>query len=387
MSTQSDKIPVSMKKLLYFLAAGLILASCSGNKEQFTLRGEIKGVDTGMVFLQKFNADSWQKIDSVKLEKGSFAFKGQIGSPEMWFVAMPARQVFVPVFMEPAKIKVEIYADSMDKSVITGSATHDTYQQFMKINGEINKKMETVYQEWKEAKKAQDSAAMKRTDSISNTLDQELKKALVDFAKAHSASVVAPYIVMRNSWQFELPDLEGIVATFDTTLNKSVYTQALKERIAVLQKVAIGQPAPDFSMSDSTGQPVALSSLKGRIVLVDFWASWCGPCRAENPNVVKAYQAYHSKGFDILGCSFDQNREKWLKAVKDDQLNWTQVSDLKGWANAAGKIYGINSIPANVLLGKDQVIIARNLRGEALTAKLAELLGPAAPEKKAVKKK
>ncbi len=107
-------------------------------------------------------------------------------------------------------------------------------------------------------------------------------------------------------------------------------------------------------------------SLKGKILLVDFWAAWCGPCRAENPNVVKAWQKYKDKGFDVLGISFDTNRDKWLKAVKDDRLTWTQVSDLKGWGNEAGKLYGINLIPANVLLDKDQKIIASGLRGEQL---------------------
>jgi peroxiredoxin len=376
-----------MKKYAFILLIGAILASCTGNKDQFTIRGTITGVDTGMIYLQKFDVDQWVKVDSSKLEKGVFSFKGKIVQPEMWHIAMEEKQIMLPVFIESAKINVQIFVDSIDKSIITGSSTHDIYNQYLTLNETINNKMEVVYMEWKKAKETNDSATMKRTDSVSTELDKEMKKQLQDFAKTNSKTVVSPYLVMRNSWQFELADLEDVVSAMDTSLNESQYYQALQKRIAILKSVETGQVAPDFTMNDSTGAPIALSSLKGQVLLVDFWASWCSPCRAENPNLVKAFQAYNKKGFNILGCSFDQNREKWLKAIKDDKLTWTHVSDLKGWANAAGKLYGVNSIPANVLLDKDQVIIGRNLRGEELMKKLEEIFGPAVLEKKGSKKK
>ena len=143
--------------------------------------------------------------------------------------------------------------------------------------------------------------------------------------------------------------------------------------VAEQKKTAIGAVAPEFSMNDTEGKAIALSSLKGKVVLVDFWASWCGPCRQENPNVVKVYQKYHSKGFEILGVSLDQRKEDWLKAVKDDNLTWIHVSDLQYWQNAAARLYGVNAIPQSFLLDKDGKIIAKGLRGEQLEKKLAEL--------------
>jgi len=140
--------------------------------------------------------------------------------------------------------------------------------------------------------------------------------------------------------------------------------------------VQIGQPYIDFTQNDPQGNPVALSSVvkENKYVLVDFWAAWCQPCRRENPNVLNAYQKYHDKGFTVFGVSFDSQKQDWIKAIQDDGLTWTQVSDLKGWGNAAGKLYGIQSIPQNILIGPDGKIIARNIRGEALQDKLKELM-------------
>ncbi|MBO9729990.1 MAG: TlpA family protein disulfide reductase [Chitinophaga sp.] len=144
---------------------------------------------------------------------------------------------------------------------------------------------------------------------------------------------------------------------------------------AIAKKTAIGVTAMDFSQNNTTGKPVKLSDYRGKYVLLDFWASWCGPCRAENPNVLDNYEKYHSKGLEILGVSLDDKKDAWLKAIKDDGLEWAHVSDLKGWKNAVAKEYNINAVPSNFLLDKEGKIIAKDLRGEELSQKLAEIFG------------
>ena len=373
-----------MSKIPIILIIIIIFASCTANNDQYAINGTVEGVNNGMIYLQKFDSEKWVNIDSTSLEKGRFTFKGTTAIPEMWQIIMEEKQIVVPVFVENSNIDIEIFPDSLDKSIIKGSDSHDIYLQYIKSREVIDQKMDESYKEWKNAREVGDSIIMNHADSISTVLDGEMKKLLIDFAKNNNTSVVTPYLVMRNSWQFELPELEEIVVGLDTSINNSQYTKSLKKRVEILKSVEIGKVAPDFTMSDSTGKPITLSSLKGKILLVDFWAAWCSPCRAENPNVVKAYQQYNKKGFDILGCSFDKDREKWLKAIKDDKLSWHHVSDLQGWANAAGKLYGINSIPANVLLDKNQKIIARNLRGDGLTKKLAEVFNLSEQDRKQI---
>jgi peroxiredoxin len=203
---------------------------------------------------------------------------------------------------------------------------------------------------------------------------QDAKK--LDFVKSHPTSWVTPMYLAQLQYNMRVQELDSILTTLDPKLAVVPSVVSMKEQVEKLKKVAVGETAPDFTMNDPEGNPVKLSDVyaKNKYTLIDFWAAWCGPCRQENPNIVATYAKFNSKGFGILGVSLDQDRDRWLKAIEDDKLTWTQVSDLQYWQNQAAGMYGINSIPANYLVDQTGKIIGHNLRGEELGNKLAELL-------------
>jgi peroxiredoxin len=366
-----------MKKIILMFVVAVILVSCMGKKEgQYKISGVVKGGNVAMVFLQKMDSTGWVTMDSAAVKNNEFEFRGKVGSPDRWNLKIKGTENVYPFFLENSDIKLTLHADTAGLMEVTGSANQDLFRRYIASNDSIQKLIDMMDPEYTKADSLKDTLTMKKLDDQFRSYDNGMKKLIVVLAKNNPASPAGPWLIMRNSYRFELPELDSLYSVFDTSLSHSFFYKSVAKRVAILKSVQIGQPAIDFTMNDTTGKPVTLSSLKGNILLVDFWASWCHPCRLENPNVVKAYAGFHKKGFDVIGVSFDKKKDSWEKAIKDDNLTWNHVSDLQYWGNAAGKLYGISSIPSNILLDKDQKIIGRNLRGEALIAKLTELLGP-----------
>jgi peroxiredoxin len=269
-----------------------------------------------------------------------------------------------------------VHADSLFYPRVNGSAVHDEYLKYNQNVESIYEKAQALYPAFREASQAGDSEKVAELEKEMEAIYEEAEKYQAEFLDENTSSYIAPYVLQSIHYGKEAEEIEKLLAKLDPVLQSSSLVGSMTRRVEVLKTVSVGKMAPDFSQDDINGNPVLLSSLRGNYVLIDFWASWCGPCRRENPNVVKAFEKYHEKGFDILGVSLDNSREKWLKAIEDDRLTWNHVSDLKYWSNEAAALYGISSIPSNLLLDPEGKIIAKNLRGEDLHARLAELLAP-----------
>lgn len=324
-----------MKKVLILFCAAVVLLGCKPSNE-YVIHGTANNVTEGTIYLQVFRNKMYFTVDSTELVEGKFTFKGTIDQPQVYGLLTGEMKYPALFFLENKTLDVTLEADGKTLT-IPDSPVNDLFF----VNSE----------------------AVFLPDF---TIDE--------LVTANPASPAAAFYLYRYfTYQLSLDSLKLVRDKLDPSLATSPYVLALDSIITRLADVEIGKPAPEFSLPDTAGVVVAISSFKGKYVLLDFWASWCPPCRRENPNVVKAFQTYKDKGFTVVGVSLDKDRASWLKAIADDELTWTHLSDLKYWDSEIPALYGVRGIPANVLLDPAGVIIAKNITGEALQEKLKTL--------------
>lgn len=364
-----------MKKLIYLSLIGLIAWSCS-SEPKYSVTGKIEGSDSIIFYLQKREAGVNVNIDSAVSKKGSFTMKGgAVDYPQLVQLVAGDTRKRTSFYLENSKITITGTLDSLFKAEVTGSKTQDEYQSFLDSHKPLTDAYASLYSEYQAATQSGDASKVADIETRAEELQEKMLQNQKDFVINNPSSYVSPSLLSSLAYDMEATELESLINKFDTSLAKLPQVVALRERVEITKKVATGQKAPDFTMNDVDGKPVSLSSKIGtKLLLVDFWAAWCGPCRQENPNVVNVYKEFNKKGFDVFGVSLDQSREDWVKAIADDNLTWTHVSDLQYWNNAAAKTYGVQAIPANFLLDETGTIIGKNLRGEDLYNKVSELL-------------
>ncbi len=377
-----------MKHLL-FIGAGLLLAAQS-NAQQFTIKGDASkaGETIEWVYLT-YAVNGERKMDSVLVKDGQYNFSGQLqGGATMSSLRAkyPAgsesskrrlmQRDFATVFLQPGDITVT-NVDSFSNVTVKGSKAHDEYVKLSEQTKSFGDRRRELYTAYTEANKAGKKEEAAKLDAQMDALYEEMnEKVYGSYVKANPQSPVAFYAFQQFAGYDIKPEkVEPVFNQLSKEVRESKPGKEWKERIEIAKKTGVGHFAMDFTQNDTLGNPVKLSSFKGKYLLVDFWASWCGPCRVENPNVVEAFNKYKAKGFHVLGISLDQPnaKEKWIKAIHDDKLAWTHVSDLQYWKNAVAVQYGIQAIPQNLLIDPQGKIIAKNLRGEDLQKKLAEL--------------
>jgi peroxiredoxin len=323
--------------------------------------------------------------DSVKPKSGTFVYKTLLAEPtpvtlQVRYVDGMMSQKSRPVilFLQPGKMVLTV-KDSLEHYTVTGSPAHDDYQQLAAQLKPYENALNKLYDKWDGYSGGNNKEAQQAVEAQIDSVNVAMREAVYrPFVLQHPQSLVALYAVKQYAgYDMDGDKVEPLFSALPEETKHWPSAIVFNEAIAIAKKTGIGKVAMDFTQADTAGKPVSLSQFRGRYVLVDFWASWCSPCRAENPNVVQAFNQYKHKGFTVLGVSLDRpnGREKWLKAIHNDSLAWTHVSDLKFWNNAVAKQYGVRAIPQNFLIDPQGTIIGRNLRGEALIQKLSQLFG------------
>ena len=368
--------------LVIALIAPLALMAQNNN---FTIKGKLGNWNAPAKVYLSYHLATVTVLDSTTITNGTFEFKGSISDPVLASViinyqgtGLRSKSVQkLPVYLESGTIDIK-GADSLVRATVKGGEINKAYSTLQLSLKPSQNKYDAFMAEYSALpmEKQKDSTIRAGLDIRYQAIDAEKTAAYKSFIKSNPNSIIS--VVALIQFGGSMPDYEVVSPlynAFSVDVKNSTVGKAYAQKLDILKQTIVGAIAPDFTQNDPDGKPITMSSFKGKYLLIDFWASWCGPCRAENPNVVKAYAKYHDKGFEILGVSLDNDkgRDNWLKAIKGDGLVWSQVSDLKYWSNEVAKKYGISSIPQNFLLDPTGKIVGKNLRGEALVKKLAEI--------------
>lgn len=379
-----------MKRVLVILIISVVSFSCKNsepNMDGYVINGTAVGVYDGVRAYLKIKDERGKDMiqDTAIVFSEKFTFTGKIDLPEMWYLSVNSVAGEIPIIIENAAISVILNKENIQESKIEGSKSNDALNEYATSVKNLSEKRFEINRKARENNISQDSIAIKNFSEQIENINTEMYALPFEFMKKRKDNFFS-LILLESLMKGQSPDYANIENTFqslDSELKNSMLGNKINSQLLILKQenekassLDIGKVAPNFSAPKADGQLLALNDIKGKVTIIDFWASWCGPCRRENPNVVNVYNKYHNKGLEIIGVSLDRSnqKDKWLKAIEDDKLTWHHVSNLQYFNDPVAQLYQIRSIPATYILDSNGTIVAKNLRGPALEAKIAELL-------------
>jgi peroxiredoxin/ElaB/YqjD/DUF883 family membrane-anchored ribosome-binding protein len=381
---------VNVKKvfLIACIVSMLLFASCKNGQsagDGYTIETTINGIPDGVrAFLKIPNEKGVpQPKDTAIVQNGKFIFTGNVEYPQLGFIYVNGAQGNINLLLENAKVTVEAYKDSLTASKVSGGKHNQEYVNFIEDSKKLAKKVQKTRARYQTALASKDTALINTVRQQVSALDKKAVKYQEQYVLDHPDSYISVMLVNRML-RNKLTNARKAKKFFDALpddMKKTRIGEDLYIKVTELLRTAVGSVAPNFSAPSPEGKKIALNDIKGKVTVIDFWAAWCGPCRRENPNVVNIYNKYHKDGLEIIGVSLDGRpnqknaKEDWIRAIETDKLPWHQVSNLDGFRDDIARTYNIRSIPATFILNEDGEIVAKNLRGATLEAKIKELLG------------
>jgi peroxiredoxin len=361
-----------MKYLFFFLTACTLSASTFiPASTRYRINGTVTGLpDSTWLYLRTATPD--KEIDSCRVIGGKFSMSGQITEKAVPVYLHTAKYTnYVHFWLENTDIRISLKAGEFKEGLISGSATEDEDRRLDQLRKPYRIAADSLEKVLDRTKDSAERRSLIPRIRAANDKGIEVEK---DWVRKYPHSIVAANIlnIYATSWGKETT--QALYQQLSLEMKATRYGHEISDYLALNRNLKVGDHYADFEQMNTAGKAVRLSQIKGKYILLDFWASWCGPCREENPQLVQTYARFKKKGFAILGVSMDENKSQWLQAVKKDQLTWENVCDLRGDKNRATLMYGVSAIPNNFLIDQNGIIIARNLRGNALDARLEKLL-------------
>ncbi len=369
-----------MKKIFLLLSVSALFFACN-SKDSYSLTGTVKGMQDGKIILEKQDDAEAVAVDTAIIENGKFKFEGKIAEPAIYALVLEGSQARSFVILENGKINIEINKDSMFLNKITGTYNNEQLTEYNAEGMKIQKKLkefETVNGErMMMAQQNKDTAAIEELRSGYGKIQSEMESSTLKYVEGHPKSYVSLLLIesMMVNPAADAAKTKSLYDALDSSLKNSTKGKKIATAMTTSTGVAVGSPAPDFSAPNPEGKMVSLKESLGKVTIIDFWASWCGPCRQANPSLVALYKEFHDQGLNIIGVSLDKSADKWKEGIAADGLPWTQISNLKFWDDPIAATYNVKSIPNMFVLDANGIVVAKDLHGADLRAKVASLLG------------